>query len=209
MNMKLLHISCSPRGTESESYALARKVVASLMVQNPGMRQVERSLGVDPIPHIDGLFAVAHKLPAEALARSAAIGYSELLIRELEDADAVVISTPMHNLTVPSVLKAWIDNVVRAGRTFHVTSNGKRGTLRNRPVYIAVASGGKFSGEHARQPDFLTPYLTTILATIGLHDLTFFTVQGTGLAAETVAGARDEAAEAIRRHFSAPALAAA
>lgn len=207
--MKVLHINCSPRGAQSESYTLAQKVVALIFLQNPGTRQVERFLGIDPIPHIDGQFAVAHKLPAEALARSAATGYPELLIRELEDADAVVISTPMHNLTVHSVLKAWIDNVVRAGRTFHVTSNGKIGTLRDRPVYIAVASGGKFAGPSARQPDFLTPYLTTTLATIGLHDLTFFTIQGTCLSAETVAEARDDTAAAIERHFPAPALAVA
>ena len=105
---------------------------------------------------------------------------SEELIRELESADFVVIGTPMHNLTVPSALKAWIDHVVRARRTFNVTPAGKVGTLRDRPVFVAIASGGRFSGERARQPDFLTPYLKAILGMIGLHDLTFFSVQGTG-----------------------------
>lgn len=165
---------------------------------------MERTLGRDPIPHIDGNYADAHKMSEDALARKATIAYSELLIRELENADVLVISTPMHNLTVPSVLKAWIDNVVRAGRTFNVTPNGKIGMLRDRPTFIAVASGGKFSGERARQPDFLTPYLETIFATIGLHDLTFFSVQGTGLGPETVAQARNQATQAIRNHFRYP-----
>jgi FMN-dependent NADH-azoreductase len=198
MNMKLLHISCSPSGNESESYGLGQAVIASLYARNPAMRLVERTLGTDPLPHIAGHFA---------LARSAASDYSELLVQELEDADTVVISTPMHNLTVPAVLKAWIDNVVRAGRTFHVTPNGKVGTLRDRPTFISVASGGKFTGDRARQPDFLTPYLKAVLATIGLHDLTFFTIQGTGLGAQALADARKEAAEAIRQHFSSHVLA--
>ena len=106
---------------------------------------------------------------------------SEELIQELESSDIVVIGTPMHNFTVPSSLKAWIDHIVRVRRTFNVSPEGKVGTLRDRPVFVAISSGGRFSGERARQPDFLTPYLKAILGTIGLHDLTFFSVQGTGL----------------------------
>ncbi|MBW8714388.1 MAG: NAD(P)H-dependent oxidoreductase, partial [Variovorax paradoxus] len=69
-------------------------------------------------------------------------------------------------------------------------------------VFIAVASGGRFSGEHARQPDFLTPYLTTILGTIGLKDLNFFSIQGTGLGPEVVAHARAKTDLALRSYFS-------
>jgi FMN-dependent NADH-azoreductase len=127
---------------------------------------------------------------------------SEVLVRELESSDFVVIGTPMHNLTVPSVLKAWIDHVVRARRTFNVTSAGKVGTLRDRPVFVAIASGGKFSGERARQPDFLTPYLRAILSIIGLHDLTFFSIQGTGSNPGAVAETRIKTDEAVRAYFS-------
>ena len=127
---------------------------------------------------------------------------SEELIQELENSDVVVIGTPMHNLTVPSALKAWIDHVVRARRTFNVTAEGKVGALRDRPVFVAVASGGRFSGERARQPDFLTPYLKTILGTIGLQDLHFFSVQGTGLGPDAVAEARAQADEALYAYFS-------
>ena len=84
---------------------------------------------------------------------------SEELIHELENSDCVVIGTPMHNFTVPSALKAWIDHIVRVRRTFHVTREGKVGMLRDRPVFVAVSSGGRYSGEHAHQPDFLTSYL--------------------------------------------------
>ena len=127
---------------------------------------------------------------------------SEKLIQELESSDIVVIATPMHNFTVPSGLKAWIDHVVRVRRTFNVTAEGKAGTLYDRPVFVAVSSGGRYSGDRARQPDFLTPYLKAILGTIGLHDLTFFSVQGTGPGPEAVAAARARTDQALRAYFS-------
>src|SRR4051794_20973665 len=103
---------------------------------------------------------------------------SEELIQELESADCLVISTPMHNFTVPVALKAWIDHVVRVRRTFDETPQGKVSALHDRPVFVAVSSGGRFSGDRTHQPDFLTPYLKAILGTIGLHNVTFFSVEG-------------------------------
>jgi FMN-dependent NADH-azoreductase len=91
---------------------------------------------------------------------------------------------------------------VRIHRTFHATAAGKVGTLRDRPVFVAVASGGRYSGEHARQPDFLTPYLKAILATIGLRDPTFFSVEGTAIGADALAAARAKAEQALQSHFS-------
>ena len=126
---------------------------------------------------------------------------SEELIEELESSDFVVIGTPMHNFTVPSALKAWIDHVVRVRRTFNVTADGKVGALRDRPVFVAVSSGGRYSGKHARQPDFLTPYLKAILGIIGLHDLTVFSIEGTGLGPDAVVEARIRADQAIEDHF--------
>ena len=74
--------------------------------------------------------------------------------------------------------------------------------LRDRPVFVAVSSGGRFSGERARQPDFLTPYLKAILGTIGLHDLTFFSVEGSALGPDAVAEARAKTDQALQEHFS-------
>ncbi len=126
---------------------------------------------------------------------------SEELIQELESADFVVIATPMHNFTVPAALKAWIDHVVRVRRTFDVTAQGKLGALRDRPVFVAVSSGGRFSGDRAHQPDFLTPYLKAILGTIGLHDLTFFSVEGSALGPDALVAARTKADQAMQRFF--------
>ena len=110
------------------------------------------------ISHVDENYAISQQSSAD-VSQEGTIAQSEELIAEIESSDFVVIGTPMHNFTVPSALKAWIDHVVRARRTFKMTKEGKVGRLHDRPVFVAVSSGGRFSGERARQPDFLTPYL--------------------------------------------------
>jgi FMN-dependent NADH-azoreductase len=106
---------------------------------------------------------------------------SEALIQEVEAADATVIGTPMYNYSIPSVFKAWIDQILRVGRTMKSTPTGKVGLLllRDRPVYIAVSSGGVFSGDRANQPDFVAPYLTLAFNSIGLKTLQFLPIQAT------------------------------
>ncbi len=200
--MKILHVVCSPRGEASESYGLSRKIVALLRDRAPAATLVNRVIGGNALPHIDANYALTQHSATAETTQSDSVAQSDELIRELEDSDVVVIGTPMHNLSVPSALKAWIDHVVRARRTFNTGPGGKVGTLRDRPVFVAVASGGRFSGAHARQPDFLTPYLTTILGMVGLKDLKFFSVQRTGLGEEAVAEAWAHADEALQAHFS-------
>jgi len=100
--------------------------------------------------------------------------------------------------------QAWIDHVVRARRTFSVGPGGKTGLLLDRPVFIAIASGGRFSGEQARQPDFITPYLKTILAMIGLKTVTVFTVQGTSAGGDPLERTRQATDRELTAHFSGP-----
>jgi len=207
--MKILHISCSPRGTEAESYRLAHRIIGRLLQRHPQSRLLTRTLGDGRIPHIDENYAQAQQSAASAAAAAdhpfGSVAVSDELIGELESADVVVIGTPMHNLTLPSSLKAWIDHVVRAHRTFRLSSEGKTGVLRDRPVYVAIASGGRFSGEGVRQQDFLTPYLRIVLGTIGLHDITFFSVEGTGAGPEAIAAGREKAERQLQTHFTSPA----
>jgi FMN-dependent NADH-azoreductase len=197
----ILHVSCSPRGEASESLRLSRNILGFLLQAHPDAIVVERVLGGVEIPAIDADYATSQQSLAD-VSQAGSMATSEALVRELEAADIVVIGTPMHNITVPAALKAWIDHVVRARRTFDVTPAGKVGLLRDRPVFVAVASGGKFSGERARQPDFLTPYLRAVLGMIGLHDLTFFSVQGTGAGPDAVAEARARMDQALEAYFS-------
>lgn len=196
----ILHVSCSPRGEASESYRLSRNIIGHLRRLRPEAVVVDRAIGGVGLAPIDADYAISQQSSAD-VSRTGSMALSDELVQELENADVVVISTPMHNLTLPAVLKAWIDHVVRARRTFNMTPAGKVGALRDRPVFIAIASGGRFSGERARQPDFLTPYLRTILASIGLRDLTFFSVQGTGAGPEAVAETRARTDEALKEHF--------
>src|SRR3546814_19134007 len=86
----------------------------------------------------------------------------------------------MNNFTVPSVLKAWIDQILRMGRTMGASPTGEKiGLLQDRPVYIGIASGGVFTGDHARQPDSLPPYLTAAFGCVGLNSVPFFPLHAT------------------------------
>jgi FMN-dependent NADH-azoreductase len=96
------------------------------------------------------------------------------------DVDGLVISTPMHNFTVPAPLKAWIDQVLRINRTFVRTPRGNEGLLTDKPVFVLVSAGGGVRGEDSGQPDFLTPYLRAVLKTIGLTDVRFFYLEKLG-----------------------------
>ena len=203
--MKILHVVCSPRGQAAESTRLSQKIIGFLRKSEPTASVVNRVIGGGAIPHIDESYATALGATQPSSAESfpdGSMARSEQLIRELENADVVVISTPMHNFTVPSALKAWIDHIVRVRRTFNATREGYVGTLRDRPVFIAVSSGGRFSGERARQPDFLTPYLKAILGAVGLHDLTFFSVEGSALGPDAVAEAGARTDRALQAYFS-------
>lgn len=179
--MNILHIDCSPRA-ESHSRKLSAAIVERLFDMVPAMRVTRRDLGRDPIPHAGSDYAAVLSSPAVLAAGSSeeAVRLSEQLIQEVEAADALVIGTPMNNFTVPSVLKAWIDQILRVGRTIGVSPTGEKvGLLQDRPVYIGIASGGVFTGERAKQPDFLTPYLTAAFGCVGLSSLQFFPLQAT------------------------------
>jgi FMN-dependent NADH-azoreductase len=199
--MNILHLSCSPRGQAAESYRLSQRIIEHLRKREPDARLTYRDMGAGAVPQVDHDYALSQHSLADVSPNGSAARSNEL-IEELERADVLVIATPMHNFTVPSVLKVWIDHVVRVRRTFNVSPQGKVGLLRDRPVYVAVSSGGRFSGDHARQPDFLTPYLKAVLGITGLHDLSFFSIEGAAFGPEAVAEARVRADQALEAHFS-------
>lgn len=209
--MNILHLSASPRGIEGESHRLSEHVVTCLRALHPQARVTERALYGTALVPIDAGYAdaLANSAPgSESTTRSDALAQSDELIGELEDANVLVIATPVHNLTVPAVLKAWIDAVVRMHRTILPTPQGKVGMLTDRPVYIAVTSGGWRTGPKARNPDFFEPYLRAVLGMLGLRDLRFFSMEGTALGRERAALAQREAHAAVDGHFAALRIAA-
>lgn len=196
----ILHLTCSPRGPLAHSRMISGEVVERLLAADPAARVIERNLAETPPAFVDeGFTAAILATPPDFHAPSLAV--SETLISELETSDAVVIGTPMNNYTVPATLKAWIDQIVRIHRTFRSTPQGKVGLLRDRPVYVVIASGGYFSRPSPQgtppQPDFLTPYLRAIFGTIGITDLHFIMLEGLTRGAEALAQASAAARERI------------
>jgi FMN-dependent NADH-azoreductase len=199
--MNILHVSCSPRGKNSESHRLSKKILGFLLERNPTAVVIDRAIGGGAVPPVDEDYAISQQ-SAEDVSQAGSAALSDGLIRELEISDFVIIGTPVHNFTLPSTLKAWIDHIARVRRTFDVTSGGKVGKLRDRPIFIAVSSGGRYSGEDAHQPDFLTPYLKAVFGMLGLRDLTFFSVEGTAFGRDAVAAARSKTEQALRSYFA-------
>lgn len=195
----ILHLRCSPRGAEAFSSRMAEEVVARLRQHHPGAEIIFRDLSAQPPPLVDAGFSAAILGPPGDV--PPALVASETLIQELEAADVLVIATPMHNYCVPAVLKAWVDQIVRIHRTFASTPGGKVGKLRDRPAWLVVASGGWFTGPSPSgapaQPDFLTPYVRAILATIGIDDLHVLTLEGVTRGADIAAAAFARARAAL------------
>ncbi|WP_199032626.1 FMN-dependent NADH-azoreductase [Ralstonia sp. ASV6] len=188
----LLHVAVSPREGRSHSRRAAQLVLDQLAEASADLRIIERDLAATPLPHPDAAFVEASLMPDadRTHAHRAELALSETLIGELEAADSVLISTPVHNYTVPSTLKAWIDLVVRPERTFRRTPTGKVGVLADRSVLVVSASGGNFAGAHA-QTDFLMPYLRYVFATVGIQQVEGIRLQNTARGAESAVQALD------------------
>lgn len=190
MNSVLL-LEASPRFGRSQSRAAAEQVICRLRAREPALRVLRRDLAAAPPPLVDEAFTEAMYVPGakQDEGQRQALAQSEAMIGELEKTSGLVISTPMNNFTVPAVLKAWIDQVLRLERTFSSTPAGKVGLLADRPTYVVVATGGFVTGERARQPYFLTPYLEAVLATLGIKTVQFLYLEriprGTAWSADT------------------------
>ena len=200
--LRVLCVLGSPRGTDSESRRLSQQIVAALQATQPVELSEVDANDLAPVDSGYALALAARADPTQPAAAGSALLRSDTLIAQLAAADVVVIATPMHNFTLPSSIKAWIDHIVRIRATFEVTPQGKVGSLRDRPVYVAISSGGLISGDAARQPDFLRPYLRHTLATIGLHDLHFVTVEGTALGEPALLAARQAGTAAVAALFA-------
>lgn len=185
--MNILRIICSPKSANALSHRLSEFIIERLDKRIPDSKNTVTDIEASQLPHVDDGYAVALGGVDESVSTdSDSLTLSTQLIKQLREADIVVIATPMHNFTIPSSLKAWIDHVVRIGETFKATESGKHGTVSDKPVLIVVTSGGFFQGEKAGQQDFLTDYLKAVFATIGITSLKFFILQGTILGSDYI-----------------------
>ena len=198
MPYTILHVESSPLGERSVSRKLAARILAELKAKHPHSKIIERDLAANPFPHLDGLTVGAFFTPPEQRNEmlSEAIKLSDQAVDEVLAADSIVIGAPMHNFSIPSALKAWIDHIVRTGRTVRYTEWGPEGLVPSgKKVIIASARGGFYSDGPMKALDYQETYLKSVLEFIGLTDIAFVRAEGVGRSPEA-ANAAMELAEA-------------
>ena len=192
--MKLLHIDSSALGTFSVTRELTAAAVAQYRERNPGVAVSYRDLAADPLPHWTPIGGDPSALTPELRAQAA---HNEEILQEFLAADVIIIGAPMYNFGVPSTLKAWIDRVAVAGRTFRYTANGPEGLAGKKQVLIASARGGFYAGTPNAVADFQESYLRQTLGFLGLTDIEFVRAEGVGMGPEQRAAAIAAAHTAI------------
>jgi FMN-dependent NADH-azoreductase len=177
---KILHIISSPKGEHSFSIQLGNAIVEKIQAANPDSIVKVKNLTTNPYPHLEEAALAAFYTPAENQTPEdkAALRHSDQAIAELQDADVIVIGAPLWNFGIPSVLKAWIDHIARAGVTFKYDESGIEGLIKGKTVYVAMASGGIYSSGPMQPLDFVSTYLKGLLGFLGMTNLTVFRVEG-------------------------------
>jgi FMN-dependent NADH-azoreductase len=199
----ILHIDSSPRGERSFSRKFADEFVSAWKNANAGVMVTYRDLGHNPVPHVDEAWIAAAFTPPDArtpeLAK--AIELSDSLVDEFLAADRYVFGVPMYNFNIPSTFKAYIDQIVRAGRTFAVDANGGfKGLVEGKKMLIVTARGGDFSpGSPAAPYDYQEPFLRAIFGFLGITDITFIHVQNLGAGEDARQASLAKAQEAVEK----------
>lgn len=189
--MNLLHLDSSILGQNSASRELSAALVARLRAQTPGLRVAYRDLAATTPKHLD----------SGSLARADAgeTALAEELLQEFLAADLIVLGVPMYNFNIPSQLKAWIDRVAVAGRSFRYTAQGPEGLAKAQRVIVAGAYGGAHPA--SGPSNFIEPYLRFLFGFLGIGDVQFVTAEGLAISPEqraqalTAAHARIDAGE--------------
>ena len=186
----LLQLDSSP-STTSISRELTREFVQTWKGAHPDGYVSHRDLAANPPRPVDAFWIGSSFTPpsARTVEQTEALALSEELISELERADEYVIGVAMHNFSIPAVLKLWIDQIVRNGRTIAYGERGRIGLLQGKKATVVVASGGVYeSGTPAAALNHIEPYLRTILGFVGVTDVKFVTAAGS---AKLMSGAVD------------------
>ena len=186
--MKLLHLDASSLGQHSVSRGLTAAIVAQLAQELPSLEITYRDLNASPLPHWT---------PAVLDAQSDAAKLAQVVLDEFLAADVIVIGAPMYNFSIPSQLKAWIDRVAVAGKTFRYTENGPQGLAGGKRVIVASSRHGIYSSGPAAGMDFQENYLRAILGFLGITEIEFIRAEGMALSTEHKVKAIASAHESI------------
>jgi len=202
----ILHIDSSPLGDRSISRKLTAKLLTELKAKHPDSTVVTRDFGAHPLPHLSGTVLAAFFTPPEKrdAALAEAIKPSDQAVDEVLAADIIVIGAPMWNFGIPSALKAWIDHIVRIGRTFHYTATGPVGLIpAGKKVIVVSSRGGIYSAGPFKAMDHQETYLTAILGFLGITDVSFVRAEGVALGEDALKNAlqtaETELAETIKK----------
>lgn len=201
MSKKVLHIIGSPRGAESLSRKLGNIIVEKIRENDPDTVVKERILAEHSFPHVEEVHIAGFFTPEEMHTpeQNEAIKNSNEAVGELQEADTIVISLPMHNFSITSGLKAYFDHIARVKLTFQYHEAGWEGLLKNKKAYIAISSGGVFDNEQWRPYDFAIPYMKHFLGFIGITDVTVFRAEGSGIP-ELQESVLDKAIDIVNAH---------
>jgi FMN-dependent NADH-azoreductase len=174
VQMKLLQIDSSARAG-SVTRRLTAKFAEQWRANQPAGEVIERDLSTTMLPLITDDWSATQIEPSKlSSAQRNYLSASDRLIEELQVADTIVIGVPMYNFAIPSLLKAWIDQIVRVGKTVAYGPNGRQGLLGNKRVFVITARGGAYEkGTPSEKFDFQEPYLRHIFGFMGVTDVTF------------------------------------
>lgn len=197
----VLHLDASARIERSISRTLSDEFLTAWKDAHSDDILTYRDLGHQSIPHVtEAWIAAAYSSPADHTPElQEAIRLSDELIDELLAADRYVVGLPMYNFSVPSVFKAYIDQIVRVGRTFAVDSSGYTGLVKDRKMLVITAQGGSYRpGTPMEAYNFHEPYLRTIFGLIGITDISFIYADGLAMGDEARERSVAQAREAIQ-----------
>ena len=201
--MKLLHIDSSILDeAASASRQITRTLVERLRRENPAAEVITRDLATTPLPHHSQAELLASRQPSEALddRSRAQLSAGAAVLQEFLEADVIVVGAPMYNFGIPSVLKAWIDRISVAGKTFRYTAQGPQGLAGGKKVVIASSRGGVYSQGPYASLDFQENYLRAVFGFLGVTDVQIVRAEGLNLGPEHRQTAMDAAiGEATRR----------
>ena len=177
---QILHIISSPRIEVSSSRKLGKSVVERIQEKYPDSVVKERDLTKNLVPFLEDVHINSFFTPSESRSPEQEIinHYSEGLISELQEADIIVIESPMYNFSVPATLRAYFDFTSRAGYTFKYDENGPKGLLNDKKLYIAFTSGNIYSEGPYQIYDSNVPYIKNVFSFYGVKDVSVFRAEG-------------------------------
>jgi FMN-dependent NADH-azoreductase len=199
--MNLLHLDSSILGGNSASRSVSAAVVAKLKAANPALQVTYRDLAAHPIPHLSGAYLGATQAGPEGqhdAAMQADLAVSEKVMEEFLAADIVVVGAGLYNFTIPSQLKAWVDRIAVAGKTFRYTEKGPEGLAGNKRVILALARGGMYgAGTPAASYEHGESYMRVVFGFLGVTNLQAVVAEGLAIGPEQREAGLKAAMEAV------------